>query len=513
MRSKKSLINISAAVIGQIFAVLISFISRLVFVRILGAEYLGVNGLFTNLLSMLALVELGIGPAIIYSLYKPLAFNDVQKVKALMSLYARAYWIVGLVVLIIGLAIMPFLDLIIKDPPSIPDLQIIYLLFLTNSVITYFFSYKRSLIIADQRSYITTIYRYSFYFVLNVIQIIILLMTKNYLLFLFAQILSTFLENFLVSLKANQMYPYIKGRNNEKLDEETKAIIFKNVRALVYHKIGGTAVFGTSSIIISAFVGIVWVGLYSNYLLITNALNIIIGQFFTAITASVGNLNAYEDKEKSNFIFKTLFFISWWIFGFSSICLLVLFNPFITLWLGSEFTMEFYVVLMIVINFFVTGMRKATLTFKDSMGLFWNDRYKPLAEAIVNLVTALILVQYWGLLGVLVAIFISTMTVCFWVEPYVLYKYGFERSSKEYFLRYVFYTMITILLALLTAFINNILFYDVTIASFIGRLMVCLVVPNVIIVLGFYKTKEFQYLLGIIKVLKDSLKRRAVANN
>ena len=513
MRTKKSLINIGTAVTGQIFAILISFISRLVFVRILGAEYLGVNGLFTNILSMLALVELGIGPAIIYSLYKPLAFNDEQKVKALMNLFAKTYWIVGIVILIIGLAIMPFLDIIIKEPPNIPDLAIIYILFLANSVITYFFSYKRSLIIADQRSYITTIYRYSFYFVLNVIQIIILLKTKDFLLFLFAQIVFTFLENFLVSLKANQMYPYLKGTNNEKLDEETKAAIFKNVRALLYHKLGGKVVFGTSSIIISAFVGIIWVGLYSNYLLITNALNIIIGQFFTAITASIGNLNACGDKERSNFIFKTLFFISWWIFGFSSICLLVLINPFITLWLGSEFTMEFFVVLMIVVNYFITGMRKASLTFKDSMGLFWNDRYKPLAEAAVNLVVALFLVQHWGLVGVLVAICISTMAVCFWVEPYVLYKYGFERSSKEYFLRYVFYTMITILLALLTVFINNILFYDVTITSFLGRLLVCLVVPNVVIILGFYRTKEFQYLLGVIKVLKESFKRRAVANN
>lgn len=512
MRTKKSLINIGTAVTGQIFAILISFISRLVFVRILGAEYLGVNGLFTNILSMLALVELGIGPAIIYSLYKPLAFNEEQKVKALMNLFAKAYWIVGVVILIIGLAIMPFLDSIIKEPPNIPDLAIIYVLFLANSVITYFFSYKRSLIIADQRSYITTIYRYSFYFVLNVIQIIILLKTKDFLLFLFAQIVFTLLENFLVSLKANQMYPYIKGKNKERLDEETKATIFKNVRALVYHKIGGTAVFGTSSIIISAFVGIVWVGLYSNYLLIINALNIIIGQIFTAITASVGNLNAYGDKERSVFIFKTLFFISWWVFGFSSICLLVLFNPFITLWLGSEFTMEFIVVLMIVVNFFVTGMRRASLTFKDSMGLFWYDRYKPLAEAVVNLVLALIFVQYWGLVGVLVAIFISTMTVCFWVEPYVLYKYGFEKSSKEYFQRYSFYTIITVLLALLTVFICDILFREVTIVSFIGRLLVCLFLPNILIILGFYKTKEFQYLLSIIKVLKDSFKRRAVAN-
>ncbi len=513
MRTKKSLINITTAVIGQVFAIVIGFVSRLIFIRTLGIEYLGVNGLFTNILSMLALVELGIGPAIIYSLYKPLAFNDEQKVKALMNLFAKAYWIVGVVILIIGLAIMPFLEIIIKEPPNIPDLAIIYILFLANSVITYFFSYKRSLIIADQRGYITTIYKYSFYFVLNVIQIIILLKTKDFLLFLSAQIIFTFLENFLVSLKANQMYPYIKGTNNEKLDEDTKAAIFKNVRALIYHKLGAKVVFGTSSIVISAFVGIAWVGLYSNYLLITNALNIITGQFFTAITASIGNLNAYGDKERTNFIFKTLFFISWWIFGFSSICLLVLINPFITLWLGSEFTMEFLVVLMIVVNFFVTGMRKASLTFKDSMGLFWNDRYKPLAEAAVNLVVALFLVQHWGLVGVLVAICISTMAVCFWVEPYVLYKYGFERSSKEYFLRYVFYTMITILLALLTVFINNILFYDVTITSFLGRLLVCLVVPNVVIILGFYRTKEFQYLLGVIKVLKESFKRRAVANN
>ncbi|MGS0746162.1 lipopolysaccharide biosynthesis protein [Syntrophomonas erecta subsp. sporosyntropha] len=512
MRTKKTLINITAAVIGQVFAMVIGFISRVIFIRTLGIDYLGVNGLFTNILSMLALVELGIGPAIIFSLYRPLAFKEELKVKALMNFYAKAYWIIGMLVLLIGLVLLPFLDIFIKDPPDIPDLTLIYLLFLANSVITYFFAYKRSLIIADQKSYITTLYKYSFYFILNVIQIIILLLTKNFILFLLAQIVLNFLQNLMVSWKTNKMYPYIRGKNKERLDNETKTTVFKNVRALVYHKIGGTAIFGTTNIIISSFVGIVWVGLYSNYLLITNSLNSIIGQFFSAITASIGNLNAYGDREKSNFIFKTLFFISWWIFGFSSICLLVLINPFITLWIGREFTMDFIAVLMIVINFFVTGMRKASLTYKDSMGLFWNDRYKPLAETAVNLIVSLILVQFWGLIGVLAALFISTMAVSFWVEPYVLYKYGFEKSCKEYFQRYFLYTIITIILSFLTVFISNIFFYEVTIASFLGRLIVCLIVPNITIMLGFYKTKEFKYLLGVAMVLKERIKRQAEAS-
>lgn len=497
MRVEKSVRNLTTALIGQACGILITFISRLVFIRVLGAEYLGVNGLFSNILSVLSLVEMGIGPAIIFSLYKPLASKDERPVKALMNFYARAYKVIGLLVMVLGLLVLPFLDILIKNKPNIGDLNYIYLLFLANSTISYFFAYKRSLIIADQNSYIATIYRYGFFFILNVLQIIILITTKNFMLYLAAQILITFLENYLVSRKAEKMYPFIRGKNNEKLDVEIRGTIFKNVRALIYHKIGGTLVLSTSNIIISAFLGVYWVGLYSNYFLITNSLNIVVGQFFSAVNASIGNLNAYEDQSRLNFIFRTLYFLTWWIYSFAAISLLVLINPFISLWLGSQYVFSESVVLIIVASFYAAGMRRIIQSFHDSMGLFWYDRYKPIIESAINLAAALVLVQRWGIAGVLLANLISTMTVCFWIEPYVLYKYGLKTSRRTYYVKYIWYTAITISIGFLIVCVCNILFSNISLASFAGRIMVCLV-SNVFI-LVFHRTEEYKYLLGIAK--------------
>lgn len=504
MRLEKSLTNLTTALFGQLFGILITFGSRLVFIRILGAEYLGVNGLFSNILSVLSLVEVGIGPAIVFSLYKPLAFKDETQVKALMNFYARAYWVIGGLIMVLGLLVLPFLDILIKNRPDIPHLSLIYLLFLANSVISYFFAYKRSLIIADQNNYIATIYRYGFFFVLNVLQIIILLATRSFILYLIAQILITFLENWFVSRKAERMYPFIKGKSNERLDVGTKAAIFKNVKALIYHKIGGTVVLSTSNIIISAYLGVFWVGLYSNYHLITNSLNIIIGQFFTGIIASVGNLNAHEDQERTNFIFQTVDFITWWIYSFASICLLVLINPFISIWLGSDYLLNDTFVMVIVASFYVAGMRRAIQTFHDSMGLFWYDRYKPLIESAVNLVLAIYLVQQWGIVGVFAANIISMMTVCFSVEPYVLYKYGLKKSPQRYYVRYIACTVITVILSLITVYTCNALLPQTSIASLIGRLSICLMVTGISLI-GFYKTAEFRYLLRIAQNIANKL--------
>ena len=306
------------------------------FIRILGAEYLGINGLFTNIVTMLSLVELGIGPAIIFSLYKPLAENDIKKVQALMQLYKKAYTIIGFIVAVLGICITPFLHYFIKELPDISNITLIYVLFVINSAISYFFAYKRNLIIADQRRYVDMLYRYSFFSILNIMQIVFLYITGSYIIFLILQIISTLLENIVVARRADKMYPLLKQRKHEKLDLETVQEIKKNTGAMVLHKIGDIALNATDNIVISAKVGIIWVGLYSNYLLIITALNIMIGQFFTSITASIGNFGITEGKEKVILIFQKVLFANFWMYGLSGICLYYLFNPFIDLWLGEN---------------------------------------------------------------------------------------------------------------------------------------------------------------------------------
>ncbi|WP_433745207.1 lipopolysaccharide biosynthesis protein [Falsibacillus pallidus] len=498
MRTKSSLINLSFALSGQLVGLLVSFFARIVFIQVLGAEYLGLTGLFTNILSILALVEMGIGPAIAFSLYKPLAEKDVEKTKGLMKLYQKAYISIGLVIIILGMIITPLLEMVIKSIPDIPHIHIIFMLFVINTATTYFYSYKRTLIIADQKRYIATIYRYSFFIVLNIIQIILLLLTHNFILFLICQFIATLTENVLVSKRAEQLYPYLKEKKTQKVDKLTLAEISRNVRAMIAHKLGAVVVNSTDSLIISKFVGLVQVGLYSNYQLIVNALNIITGQVFSSITAGIGNLGATEAYDKKRFIFNVVFFINFWIYGFITICLVVLFNPFVELWVGKDYIISTSTVSFIILNFYLSGMRKGVLTFREALGVYWYDRHKPIFESVINLIASLFLVHQLGMVGVFIGTTISTLTTCFWVEPYVLYKYALKSSVTQFFVRYTLYTLITILTGFITLELTN-YFNEVNLQTFIIQLFICLTIPNLVFLILFYRTKEFKYLHKVLK--------------
>lgn len=497
-RTKMSIHNLRVALFGQILGLLISFVSRTFFINILGSEYLGISGLFTNILTTLSLVELGVGPAITYSLYKPLAENDQEKIKSLMVLYKKVYNIIGILIATLGLIFTPFIETLIKDVPDIQNIHLIYILFVLNTSLSYFFVYKRNLIIANQQRYIATIYRYSFFFILNVFQIIGLYIYKNYFLYLILQVIFTLLENITVAKKVDKLYPYLQDKKVNRLDKVTINEIKRNTKAMLLHKVGSNVVNSTDNILISAMVGLRAVGLYSNYFLIMNALNIIIGQLFTALTASVGNLGATDTNNRSYFIFRCVNFIDFWIYGFSAICLYFLFNPFISLWLGSDMLFSRNIVTVLVINFYIQGMRKSVLTFRDALGLYWYDRYKPLFESVINLVASLILVEKIGLSGIFIGTLISTMTTCFWVEPYVLYKKGFRLPLKSYFIDYIIYSGVT----LIAGFVTNLfirLVSNTNVVSFLISMLICLIVPNVIFLLLFYKKREFKYLFNVAK--------------
>lgn len=502
MRSKSSAKNLVVALIGQAFGLIISFIARIIFVKFLSDEYLGLNGLFTNLLTMLSLVELGVGSALVYSLYKPLADGDNEKVKSLMDLYRKAYNIIGGVVLIIGILFIPFYRYLISEVPSISHLDFIYILFVLNTAISYFYSYKRSLIICDQKRYIATIYRYVFYFLLNVFQIIVLFLTHNYILYLITQVVFTWLENICISIKADRMYPYLNDKNIKKLDKKELNTISKNVRAMLFHKIGGVVVNSTDNILISKLVGLIAVGMYSNYYLITSALDTITAQFFNAITASVGNLGACTNSKKVKETFNTTFFLNYLIYGVITVCLLILFNPFIEVWLGKKYLFDFGVVLVITICFYLKGIRKTCLTFKDALGLFWQDRYKPIIESIINLVASIILGIRYGVLGIFMGTIISTVTTSLWIEPYVLYKYYFKENIIDYLYRFIKYTLVVVLTYLIVQKIVIL----ISINGILGLLIkgvVSLILSILIMTIVFIKTNEIKHMKKIFKDIKS----------
>ncbi len=497
MRIKNTLNNIAFSIGGTFITSLLGFASRTVFIYFLGATYLGVNGLMTNVLSMLSLAELGVGTAITFSLYKPLAENDIRKINSLMIFYKKAYRIIGFVVFFLGLILMCFLEYIIKDYQAISNVQLIYCLFLFNTSYTYFFSYKRTLMQADQKSYLLVPFTTGFNLLMVAVQIIVLTVYKNYIIYLLIQLVTIFAENIVINRYINKKYTFLEDKSNEKIPKNELAIIAKNVKAQFMHKVGDYAINGTDNIIISAYISITTVGIYSNYALVINTVHTFLMVIFNSTIASFGNLIARETTEKSLQTFKVFNFLSFWIFGWATVCLYNLLNPFILLWIGDSYIIDQTIINIVLLNFYLVGMRVPLSIVKMAAGVYSQDMYVPLIQALVNLAFSIILVQNWGLAGVFMGTLISSITVVSWCRPLVVYKYVFETSVKPYFRQFFYYAFVLVFNVFITGFICSFVFAEYSIVNFIARGIICIIIPNIVIVKLFYKTREFKDIIGI----------------
>lgn len=504
-RTEHSARNTTAAVIGRMMAILLGFVSRVVFTHTLSTDYVGINGLFTDILNVLALSELGVGTAITYALYKPIAEKDIEKQKSLMQLYKSFYRIVAAIVCVAGLLVIPFMDVLIKDQPAVDYLVLIYLMYLANSVVSYLLIYKKTLIDAHQLSYITVLYQMFFQVLHNALQIVVLLVTKNYILYLSMLIICTIAGNICISRKADKMYPYLKDKNVKPLPKEEKDSIYQNIRAMLMHKVGNVIVNNTDNLLLSALVGTLSVGRYSNYFLVIGSVRQVLNQVFQGITASVGNMGVEESKERIHKIFDASFFVGQWMYGMAAICLYEAVDLFVGISFGEQYVFPVDVTLILCVNFYLTGMRQATLVFRDSMGLFRYDRYKSLAEAAINLVVSLILGHFYGTIGVFLGTMISTVTTSLWVEPYVLYKYRLQTSSAPYFVRYGLYAGVTILLGVGVHQLCGLITGNVWAMCF-GRMLVSFVVVNLVYLVLYHRTREFRLLMQ--KALEIVKRRR-----
>lgn len=507
-RTKNSIINSFTGIIGQVLTVIIQFISRTVFIYVLSEQYLGIVGLFTNILSILSLSELGFGGAILYLIYKPIADDDKEKVLQYINLYRVFYKFVAIVVFIMGISIIPFLKYIIKDSSGIDNVNLIYMLYLINSVTSYLLIYKQSIIEASQKIYITIYYQKIFLIIQSIIQIIILIISRNFILYLLIQILCTLVCNILISNKADKLFPYLKYKKRSFPSKDEIKEVTKNTLAMSGHKIGTVIVFGTDNLLMSSIVSIASVGVYSNYTLIITTVNMFINIIFNGLSASIGNLVNSKEKDEIYKVYKTINFIGFWAVSFCSIGLFSLINPLIKLWIGEKYLFNINMVFVIIINFYINGMRIVTIKFRDVMGIFWYDRYKPIFEAVINLVVSIILTVKFGIIGIVLGTTISTLLTSFWVEPYVLYKYGFKRSVNEYFKLYFKYSLIFIISGSISTIISSL--FKVNVLGFFLKFVTITLIYNLIIILMFKNTNEYKFILKKIKVVinnKISLKK------
>ena len=506
-RTEYSVRNTSVAFVAQISAILMGFFTRVVFTRMLSEGYVGINGLFTDILNILSLSELGVGTAITYALYGPIARKDIQKQQILMRMFRTFYRITAGFVLAAGLCLVPFLDILMKDRPDVNHLVLIYILYLLNSVVSYLLIYKKTLIDAHQMNYITVLYHNGFLVLQDICQIIVLLTTRNFVLFLLVAVVCTLTGNICMSRKADMLFPYLKESCHEKLPQEERQDILKNVKAMLMHKLGNVVVNNTDNLLISSFVGVITAGIYSNYYLVIGSVRQVLDQALQGVAASVGNLGATEDSEKVHKIFDQLFFIGYWIYGFAGICLFELLNPFVELAFGKKYLFQKEIVLVLCINFFINGTRKAVLIFKESMGLFWYDRYKAIAEAVLNLGISILLVTHFGVVGVFVGTFCSTVLTSVWVEPYVIYKHRFHKPVLEYFGKYSFYLIIMAVCWAITELCCQMI-NGSAIFNLFYRLLVCLAVPNGLLYLFYRKTEECRSVLMLVKSVIQKLSEK-----
>ncbi len=505
-RTAKSFKNTIFGVAGMFCSLIVSFATKSIFVRLLGAEYNGVNGLFTNILQVLNLAELGFATSISYALYKPLKAGDERTTAALMSYFAKIYRIIAIVVTVAGCCCIPFLQYLIAEDISelsftINQLRGYFAMFLANTVCSYLLAYKRTIITADQNNYLVTNVDNTFNILLNIVQIILLLIYKNFYAYLATMIAKTVINNLVLHIIASKKYPYLHTYRKEKLSKIEKSAIFKNVQAAFLHRIGGVIIFSTTSIVISAFVSLVDAGKYSNYILIVNNVNMFINIIFNSVTASIGNLCVDESEERQYDIFKKIRYLAFFAAVFSYVCYIILFNPFIEIWVGGDMVMSMWVVFAISLNAMVGYLRKAVNAFKDAKGMFRNDWYKPLLEAGVGIGLAIGLSYVWGTFGVIIGYTLATILIAVPVENYVLFRQGLHKPLLNQLLILVGVTAFAFAVGAAGYFIGT--FIPSGIGWFVLRFIFAVVFAAGAFILVTIKTPEFKYFINLVaKLLK-----------
>ncbi len=495
-RTQNAKYNFLSSLFSKILLVILTFISRKYFIIYIGEEYLGVSGLFTDILTLLSIADLGLNTAMNVNFYKPIAENDTKTIAALIHFYKKLYYIIALVVFIIGLCVVPFLSLIINTDEEIPDIALYYFIALINVVISYLYIYKSAIIHADQKGYITNGIMMFVNLLKTLLQIILILIFKNYVIYIIVDVVATLVNNVFASYTANKLYPFIKKK--EILEKRKVKAITKDISAVFLYKIAWSLLNGTDHILISVLIGTSVVGLYSNYLAITNNLQTFISTVFISLTASVGNLVVSATKKRQYEIFKTMQMVSFWICGNVCICLLFLTQDFIQLWFGKEYLLDDSVLLCTILNVFFNTCMRPVWTFREGTGMYRQIKYVMLATSIINIILSIFLGRIFGVAGILIATIISKVFTYFWYEPYILIKSNFNESLGKYFLSYLFNFLLMMIIIVPIYNINQ-CFLQVSLCNWFAKAIICVCVVNVVYFIRYRKTKEFNEVIQRIQ--------------
>ncbi len=504
MRTQKSLINVAISCGSYLICMVSTFIIRGMFSDIIGQEYAGVESAFLNAISMLAVVELGIGTGIVYKLYAPIAQGDNRKISLLLKFYKKAYSVIALVVFLAGTVVAVFIPNVINEDFGHSWLSFIFMLYLADTLASYLFANRRAMFVADQKNYVTTVC-YTAAQLLGLIFQLVMLNTLPAVIgteaavavYLCIRITVRLIENISIAVLFKRKYPNIDPGIKENISKDETADLFTRIKALMVHKVTGLSLQATSSLIVAKLVDVVRSGFYGNYLLISNAVNTIGTQFFNGITASFGDLYVSSGREAAYRRFKTIFFVNYMLYSFFAVSYFVISEPFVELWIGDKNAVfPTLTTALMSAYIYMYGIRQCIFVARNVTGEYTKDKWYAVVEALLNVVIGVVLVSKIGVIGIPIGNIISTLAIPFWVQSRIVYRDIFGVRVREYYLWYFKYFAVFLLSGALTYALSVALDTESVFADFVIRVGLCVILPNAINVAVFWRSEEFGVIRG-----------------
>lgn len=492
-RSKNTKRNVVVGLLSKLVAVLLPFVTQTFFIYILGNEYNGLKGMFSSMLQVLSVAELGFGSAMIFSMYKPIAEDDDSSICALLNLYRKTYRIIGIIILLAGVVVVPLLRFFVKDNdyPCEINIYIVYLVYLLNTVVSYWmYSYKSSIIAAFQRQDVISAIGMITSIITNAMQICVLVLWRNFYFYIVVLLAGTILNNLIVSFYVDRNYPQYKCAGLVSKDE--LQTIRKKVAGLAISRVCYVTRNGFDNIFLSAFLGLEVVGIYNlyyNYIF----LNVItlLGIVTTAMLAGIGNSIASETVEKNYADFRKLDFIYMILSGFCVICMFCLYQPFMRAWVGEKSMFSDGVVVLLCVYFYISCMGSVRSLYSDGAGLWWENKHRVIAEMICNIVLNFILGKIFGVYGIIAATCISLFSFGYVGSAIVLFRNYYSGGLKKYFASHFTYAVVTLINCLIVRAVCGLIIVDNKWLNLLLRLGVCIIISPVIYLLFYFKTDIF----------------------
>ena len=506
-RTKNATRNIVFGLFLKIYQIFVPFLMRTAMIYFMGVQYLGLNSLFASILQVLNLAELGVGNAMVYSMYKPIAEDDEISICALMRLYRTYYRVIGLVIAAAGLLLTPFIPRLINgDVPPELNIYVLYLLNLTVTVLSYWlFAYKNSLLQAHQRVDVTSKVTLGTNTIQYVLQFLVLVGIKNYYVYVLVALATQALTNIVTAIVATKMYPNYHPAG--KLTRNQENDINHRIRDLFTSKLGGVIVNSADTVVISAFLGLTILAIYQNYYYILTSVIGFVGIAFQSCTAGIGNSVIVESEGKNFADLKKYTFLIAWITGFCTCCFLCLYQPFMEIWVGEDLMLGLAAVICFCIYYFIYEINQLLNTYKDAAGIWHEDRFRPLVTAIANLTMNLVLVQFWGIYGVLLS---TSLSMLFVGMPWLLHNLFtvlFDKTRMMGYVRTLLKYTTVVVISCIACYGVSTIFHFSAVGDLVYRAVISCILPNLIYFVIYHKTVEFAQCVQLIdKMTKNKLR-------